>query len=130
MVLSDGTYATQSAAVDSSKKADTSADSDVSVRGSSSMARMHRLVLFAAWAAHGVPTRPRASLHHAPRCLSPSLVHDAAAAVQPKLRKLLQKGDFFLGAVLASTLTKLALRTQELHGACPSPHTVWVAQHG
>ena len=35
---------------------------------------------------------------------------------QPKLRKLLQKGDFFLGAVLASTLTKLALRTQELHG--------------
>jgi coatomer subunit beta len=32
------------------------------------------------------------------------------------LRKLLQKGDFFLGAVIASTLTKLALRTQELHG--------------
>jgi hypothetical protein len=40
-----------------------------------------------------------------------------AVDAQPKLRKLLQKGDYFLGAVLASTLTKLALRTQELHGA-------------
>ena len=37
---------------------------------------------------------------------------------QPGLRKLLQKGDYFLGAVIASTLTKLALRTQELHGEC------------
>ncbi len=37
----------------------------------------------------------------------------------PGLRKLLQKGDFFLGAVISSTLAKLALRTQELHGeAC------------
>lgn len=34
----------------------------------------------------------------------------------PPLRKLLLKGDYFVGAALASTLTKLALRTASLHG--------------
>jgi len=63
-VLSDGTYATQSAVSETDKKADAGAAED-------------------------------------------SI---------PGLRKLLQKGDFFLGSVIASTLTKLALRTQELHG--------------
>lgn len=40
-----------------------------------------------------------------------------SAAPSPTLRSLLAKGDFFLGAVVSSTLTKLCLRTQEIHGA-------------
>lgn len=45
---------------------------------------------------------------------------DAPAPPAPPasaLRLKLLKGDYFLGAVVATTLTKLSLRTQELHGA-------------
>mmetsp|Transcript_8319 Transcript_8319/g.29537 ORF Transcript_8319/g.29537 Transcript_8319/m.29537 type:complete len:971 (-) Transcript_8319:106-3018(-) len=46
---------------------------------------------------------------------------EAAAAeaeeALPPLRRLLLKGDYFVGAALASTLTKLALRTASLHGS-------------
>lgn len=39
----------------------------------------------------------------------------AAAAAAANLRALLLTGDFFLGSVIATTLTKLVLRLEELH---------------
>lgn len=44
----------------------------------------------------------------------------AAAASAPNLRALLLGGDFFLGAVIAATLTKLVLRLRALRGLPPS----------
>lgn len=41
----------------------------------------------------------------------------AGALGASNMRKALVKGNYFLGAVLASTLTKLALRTASVHGA-------------
>jgi len=44
----------------------------------------------------------------------------ASAAQAPNLRALLLSGDFFLGSVVATTLTKLVLRMQGLGGALPA----------
>lgn len=41
----------------------------------------------------------------------------AAAAAAANLRALLLTGDFFLGSVIATTLTKLVLRLEDLHAS-------------
>lgn len=75
--------------------------------GATSKAKKPAVLADGTYASQSAITAPEA------RAASASEADDA---LLPPLRRLLLGGDFFLGSVVASTLTKLALRVSEHHG--------------